>query len=440
MTHPLAIIILAAGKGSRMKSDKPKVLHEIGSLPLLNHVIHTAESLNPTKIICVIGHDMDEVEEAAKPYECVIQKEQLGTGHAVQTAMPALEGFEGTVVVMYGDTPLIRRQTFEALIERHSAKDNPGCTVLSMTPPDPSGYGRVMVDQFGNLLNIVEDKDCTPEQRKVTSCNSGILAFDGKGLKHWLNDLKSDNAQNEYYITDIPKIAAGSGRLSAAVEADYNECIGVNTRAQLAQVEHLFQERKRQAAMENGATLIDPRSVTFAHDTKIGQDALIGPNVFFGPDVVIGDHVHIKGFCHIEGAYIKDHAIIGPFARLRPGTELNERVKIGNFVEVKKAKIGKGSKVNHLSYVGDSLVGEGANIGAGTITCNYDGFDKHTTTIGDGVFVGSNSTLIAPVTLHEGAYVGAGSVITKDVEQDALAIARTKAKQISGWALKFKKK
>lgn len=440
MTQQLGIMILAAGKGSRMVSGKPKVLHEVGGLPLLGHVIKTAESLNPQKIVCVIGQDMDEVAQAAKPYPCVVQKEQLGTGHAVQTAIAEFDGFEGTLIVMYGDTPLIQTSTFEKLLERHRSKDTPACTVMAMTPPDPTGYGRVVVDDKGVMLNIIEHKDCTPEQLEIKTCNSGILCFDAKGLKHWLPQLSDQNAQGEYYITDIPKIAAGSGRLSAAITTDYAECIGVNTRVQLAQVETIFQERKRQKFMEQGVTLLAPETVTFAYDTQIGKDVLIEPNVFFGTGAVVGDNVHIKGFCHIEGASIGNGSIIGPFARLRPGSELAEETKIGNFVELKKTKLGKGSKVNHLSYVGDAIVGEGANIGAGTITCNYDGFDKHLTKIGDDVFVGSNSTLIAPITLEKGAYIAAGSTIDEDVDEGTLAVARSRSILRPGWANNFRDK
>ena len=439
MAQKRAVVILAAGHGTRMKSKTPKVLHQVGGLSMLGHVIRSVEKLNPEKIICVIGPDMESVSLEAAPHTCVIQEERLGTGHAVQQALPELKGFEGNVLVTYADVPLVSAETYENLIARQENNDAPACTVLAMRASDPSGYGRI-VTEGETLIEIVEDADCTPEQKEITLCNSGIIAIEGKSIENWLSQMKNDNAQGEYYLVDVPKIASNSGRVSTYIETFEEECQGVNTRTQLAIAETYFQEQKCFEVMENGATLIDPSSVIFAYDTQIGQDVTIEPNVVFGPEVVIEDGVTIHAFSHLEGAIVKSGAVIGPFARLRPGAEIGENAKVGNFVELKKAKLGKGSKVNHLSYVGDSVVGENSNIGAGTITCNYDGFEKHLTQVGDNVFVGSSSTLIAPLTLENDAYVAAGSVISEDVGENTLAIARSRAILRPGWPETFREK
>jgi bifunctional UDP-N-acetylglucosamine pyrophosphorylase/glucosamine-1-phosphate N-acetyltransferase len=444
MSNPNAItaLILAAGKGTRMKSAQPKVMHEVASLPMVGHVVKLALGLNADNIALVVAEGMDAVADVARELagdvDVAIQREQHGTAHAVLAAKPVLGEVEGILLVLYGDTPLLTQATVENLVGALS--DDPKCAVavLGFTPEDAGAYGRLVLGEDGTLEKIVEAKDATPEELEIELCNSGVMAIRGPLAWKLLAQVKNSNAKKEYYLTDIVEIARASGHTALAVEADEDEVLGVNSRSELAVAEAIFQYRARQKFMECGVTLIDPDSVFFAHDTSIANDVLIEPNVFFGPAVSIASGAHIKAFSHIEGASIGAGTSVGPFARLRQGTALGADVKIGNFVELKAADVKAGAKISHLSYVGDASVGEDANIGAGTITCNYDGYLKYKTTIGKGVFVGSNSALVAPVTIGDGAMVGAGSVITQDVASDALALARGQQVEKAGAAKAFR--
>ncbi len=429
-----AVLVLAAGLGTRMKSAIPKVMHPIAGRPMIRHLIATVETLSPERVIVVVGTDMAVVTDAVKPHPTVTQTKRLGTGHAVLAARGRLKGFDGDVLVLYGDTPLIIAGTLRRLLAARRAKGDPAVVALGIRPKDPAGYGRLIVGADGALDAIVEEKDATPGERAVALCNAGAMAIDGRALFPLVERIGNNNAKGEFYLTDIVAVAKAQGRVSVAIEADADELIGVNARVDLAAAERTLQDRLRAHAMANGATLIDPATVWFCFDTRLGQDVTIGPNVTFGPGVVVGDGVAIRGFCHIEGATIANGAIVGPFARLRPGARVGEGVHIGNFVEVKNAILEAGAKANHLAYVGDARVGAGANVGAGTITCNYDGYAKHHTDIGAGAFIGSNAALVAPVKIGDGAVVGAGSVVTKDVAADALAVTRAPQTEIKGWA------
>jgi bifunctional UDP-N-acetylglucosamine pyrophosphorylase/glucosamine-1-phosphate N-acetyltransferase len=422
----LAVVILAAGKGTRMKSAMSKVMHPIAGVPMIKHIITTAESLNPKKIIVVLAPDMKDVESVALPHSIAIQKEQLGTGHAIKTAVAALGDFNGNILVLLGDVPLVKTSTVTALLNHHHNGQNFGATVLAMVPPSPTGYGRIFQNPDGTLKEIIEEKDATDEQRLVRLVGSGLVVYDGNNLMHTLDQLTNNNAQKEYYMGDIPFIMAKEGRPSGVARGDFMELRGVNTRAQLAELEMAWQHNKRLEMMDAGVTLLDPNTVYFAPDTKIGNDTLIAQNVVFGAGVTIDSGVEIRAFCHIEGATIKSGAVIGPFARLRPGSDIGEDAKIGNFVEIKNSKIGTGAKANHLGYIGDAELGAHSNFGCGAITVNYDGKVKSKTIIGENVMIGSNSSLIAPITIADGAYVAAGSTLTHDVEADALVIARAR--------------
>ena len=435
--HPPAAIVLAAGKGTRMKSALPKVLHAIAGKPMVRHVLDTLAPLGCAPVVVVVAPGMDQVAAAVAPHATAIQEKQLGTGHAVMAALPALGQINGDVLVLYGDTPFISTATLARMLDRRRQADDPAVVVLGMRPDDPGEYGRLVVGGDGYLQAIVEHRDADAGQRRIDLCNSGVMAIDGAHLAGLLKAIGNDNAKGEYYLTDIVAIARARGLTAAVVEAPVDELMGVNSRAELAAAEALQQDRLRAAAMEGGATLIDPKSVWLCHDTRLGQDVTVGPNVVFGPGVQVADNVEIRAFSHIEGAAIASGAVIGPFARLRPGTEIGPKARVGNFVEVKATRLGRGAKANHLAYLGDAGVGDGANIGAGTITCNYDGYDKTRTEIGAGVFVGSNSTLVAPVTIGEGAYVAAGSVVTEDVAPDALALGRSRQAEKPGWAARF---
>jgi len=440
--RPIAAIILAAGKGTRMKSDTHKVLHPIAGRPMLLHLIDSVAALAPARTIVVVGSGREQVERAVAPHgaETVHQAEQLGTGHAVQQAQAALAGFDGDVLVLYGDVPLVPTATMRRMLERLHGADNPAAVVLGFRPVDPGAYGRVIADRDGRIVKMVEFKDASAEERAETLCNSGLMAVGAKDLFALLARVGNDNAAGEYYLPDIVMLAAAQGRPSAVIETQAHEVTGVNSRGELAALEAEWQQARRVRAMAEGATLIAPETVWFSHDTRLGRDVTVEPNVVFGPGVEVADHVTIHAFSHLEGATVAAGASVGPYARLRPGAVLEAGAKVGNLVEMKKAVLGPGAKANHLTYLGDARVGAGANIGAGTITCNYDGFFKYGTEIGAGAFIGSNSALVAPVRIGDGAVVGAGSVVTQDVEGDALAIARAGQEARPGWARRFRER
>jgi len=435
-----AIVVLAAGLGTRMKSALPKVMHPIGGRPMVRHLLETVESLKPEKVAVVVGPDMEAVEATVAPYPTAEQTERLGTGHAVMAAREVVEGFKGDVLIVYGDTPLLTRQTLRKMLEARRADPSPAIVVLGFIPDDPGQYGRLILDDEGYLEEIVEYREAGPDELAVDLCNSGVMCVDGKLLFNLLDRVKNDNAKGEYYLTDIVALANEDGFQCAVVEGDEEELLGVNSRVELAGAEMLVQDQLRTRAMENGATLADPSTAYFSWDTVLGKDVTVGPNVVFGPGVTVGDNVEIKAFCHLEGAKVADGATIGPFARLRPGADVGVEARVGNFCEVKNATLETGAKVNHLTYIGDARIGEKANIGAGTITCNYDGYFKSLTEIGKGAFIGSNTALVAPVKVGDGAIVGAGSVVTKEVEDDELAVTRAPQKGIKGWAAKFREK
>ena len=439
-TSPFAVIVLAAGQGTRMRSDTHKVLHPIASRPLLLHLLDRVDSLGADRRVIVVGKGREQVEAAiaGRDAEIAVQSEQKGTGHAVRQAEPALGDYPGPVLVLYGDTPFAEAETLRRMLDRLDGDGGPGVVVLGSRQSDPARYGRIVLGQGDRIARMVEYRDATEEERAIDLCNSGMMAVRAADLFRWLAKVGNDNAAGEYYLPDIVNIAAAEGREAVVIEGDPYEAAGVNSRAELAHLELEWQRRRREQALEEGATLIDPESVWFAYDTRLGRDVTVEPHVVFGPGVQVGDGATIHAFSHIDGATIGSAARIGPFARIRPGTTLAARSKVGNFVELKKAAVGEGAKVNHLSYVGDAEVGAGANIGAGTITCNYDGYGKYRTVIGDGAFIGSNSALVAPLTIGAGAVIGAGSVITEDVEADALAVERNEQRGIAGWAKRFR--
>ncbi len=435
-----AFLILAAGHGTRMNSSLPKVMHPIAGRPMIRHLMATLDALAPDQQVVVIGPDMQSVADAVAPYSTVIQRERLGTGHAAMTARERLDGFDGTVLVVFGDTPLVSSETLARMIRQRQSSASPAVVVLGFEPAEPGDYGRLLVGAEGSLEGIVEARDATPEQRRVKLCNSGVMAIDGRRLFGWLDRLGNANAKNEFYLTDIIALARADGCRCAVVEGAEAELLGINSRADLAAAERAVQAQLRTRAMANGVTLVDPDSVFFSYDTVIGRDVVIEPFVIFSPGVRIGDKVLIRGFCHMLDVEIEEGAEIGPFARLRPGASIGPQVHVGNFVEIKNARIEQGAKVNHLTYVGDARVGAGANVGAGTITCNYDGFFKQHTDIGAGAFIGSNTSLIAPVRVGDGAIIGAGSVIARDVPDDALALTRGPHSEKPAWAGAFRKR
>jgi bifunctional UDP-N-acetylglucosamine pyrophosphorylase / glucosamine-1-phosphate N-acetyltransferase len=438
----IAAIILAAGKGTRMKSDLHKVLHPIAGRPMLMHLMASVDALSPAKKVVVVGSGKEQLEAAlAGSAELAVQEPQLGTGHAVQMAEGALSGFDGDVLILYGDVPFVPTAIMQTMVDRLNAEDAPAVVVLAFEPEDPTGYGRVIVAKegkdAGRIVKMVEQKDASEAEKAVRLSNSGLMAVKAADLFGLLARVTDDNAQKEYYLTDIVNIANADGRACVAVTADPFDVAGINSRAQLAEMEGEWQVRRRQKAMDDGATLIAPETVWFAHDTQLGRDVLIEPNVFFGPGVSVEDNVKIRANCHIEGTSIASGAEVGPFARLRPGTVLEEKTKIGNFVETKKAHLKKGAKANHLTYLGDADVGANANIGAGTITCNYDGYFKYQTVIGEGAFIGSNSALIAPVKIGRDAIVAAGSAVSRDVADGELRMVRAEQLVKPGWADRF---
>ena len=420
-----------------MKSALPKVLHKVAGLPLLGHVVAALRGAGVTRIVVVTSPAGEAVREYAGALGCesAIQHQQLGTGHAASSARDTLADFAGTLLIINGDMPLI---TSEVISECLKAQARTGLALLAFEPADPGAYGRVLLTPDGFLNRIVEFKDASESERGVTLCNAGCYAADAGKFFHWASLLKNNNAQGEYYLTDVPAIARADGVKCALAMADEVSVTGVNSRAELAEAEGKFQQRRRAELLKDGVTMIAPETVFFSHDTRIANDVEVEPFVMFGPGVTVESGARIRGHSHLEGAAVASGAIIGPFARLRPGAVIGESAHIGNFVEVKNAVIGKGAKANHLTYLGDARVGAGANIGAGTITCNYDGYDKYRTTIGAGAFIGSNSSLVAPVTIGEGAFVGSGSVITDNVEADALAVARGRQYEKQGWAREFR--
>lgn len=440
--RPSLAIVLAAGKGTRMKSGLPKVLHALAGQPMVAHVLETAIKAGLTRTALVVAPGTETVEAAARVadqnIECFVQDKQRGTADAVLAARAALEGFDGDVLVLYGDTPLLSAKTLKRTVQ--CLGDGADIAVLGFEARDPAGYGRLITDKDNELVAIREDKDANSEEKLITLCNSGVFAFRGLVLLGILEKIGNDNAKGEYYLTDAVEIARQDGLKAVSVACPEEEVLGVNSRQQLAQAEAALQDRMREQAMQDGATLVAPETVFFSRDTKLGRDVVIEPNVFFGPGVSVEDEVTIRAFSYLEEAHVSKGAIIGPFARLRPGTTIGEGARVGNFVEVKNATLEERAKVNHLTYIGDATVGKDANIGAGTITCNYDGFDKHRTEIGAGAFIGSNSALVAPVKIGSGAYVGSGSVISRNIPDNALAVTRGPLDQRENWAARMRKR
>jgi bifunctional UDP-N-acetylglucosamine pyrophosphorylase/glucosamine-1-phosphate N-acetyltransferase len=436
-------IVLAAGKGTRMKSDVPKVLHALAGAPMLAHVLAAAKDAGVGKICVVVGPSMDEVASLARSLDAdasvFVQAGQLGTADAVKAAEKGFGAAVGPVLILYSDAPLLCAATLERLTRELA--QGADLVVAGFEAENPTGYGRLLLDAQGRLVGIREEKDASESERALTLCNSGIMGFrSAKTLASLLARIGNNNAKREFYLTDAVALAHSDGLDTRMITADSVEVLGVNSRAELAEAEALMQHRLREKAMTEGATLVAPETVFLSHDTVIGRDVVIEPNVIIGPGVVIEDGAIIHGFCHFVGAHIGRNAEIGPFARLRPGAVLGPGAKVGNFVEIKQSDIADGAKVNHLTYIGDTSVGAGANIGAGTITCNYDGIAKHRTEIGAGAFIGSNSSLVAPVKIGEGAYIGSGSVISKDVADDALALTRAPQVERPGWAARFRRR
>jgi bifunctional UDP-N-acetylglucosamine pyrophosphorylase / glucosamine-1-phosphate N-acetyltransferase len=444
MTNNSALaIVLAAGKGTRMKSERAKVLHRVAGAPLLAHALRSATDAGLDRLALVVGAGMDDVAATAgnldPRLEVFVQPEQLGTADAVKAARRAFEAFPGQVLILYGDTPLLRPDTIGKV--RAALAAGADLVVVGFETENPTGYGRLLLDDRGRLAGIREEKDASEEERALTLCNSGIMGFrSSKTLLDLLGRIGNDNAKKEFYLTDAVALARADRLEARMVEADAEEVLGVNSRAELAGAEAVMQQRLRDAAMANGATLIAPETVFLSHDTRIGKDVVIEPHVVIGEGVVIEDGATIKSFCYMQDSRIGQGATVGPFARLRPGAHLAENSRVGNFVEIKQSEVGEGAKVNHLTYIGDTTIGAGANIGAGTITCNYDGVAKHRTEIGAGAFIGSNSSLVAPVKIGEGSYIGSGSVISKDVAPDALALTRSPQEERPGWAAKMRER
>lgn len=434
------VVVLAAGKGTRMKSSMPKVLHKVAGRSMLGHVLDLCKASEVGKVAVVVGPGMSDVEDEARRcfdgVETFLQRDQRGTADALLAARSALEAHDGDVIVLYADTPLIRRETITAIRNKLDIGEN--IVVLGFRPKDPTGYGRLLTDQGGALLAIREEKDASEAALQVGLCNSGVMAFRMPDLVGLLGRIGTDNAKQEYYLTDVVGLGRQEGLKATVVECNEDEVLGVNSRDQLAVAEAIWQRRARDAHMANGVTMTAPETIYLSFDTKIASDVIIEPNVFFGPGVSVESGVEIKANCYFEGAHIGAKARIGPYARLRPGADLGTDVHVGNFVEVKNVRMAAGAKANHLAYLGDGSVGANANIGAGTIFCNYDGFNKHRTEVGEGAFVGSNSSLVAPVKIGDGAYVGSGSVISKDVAAGALALERSAQEERPGWAEKFR--
>ena len=433
----VSLIILAAGQGTRMNSERPKVLHELAGAPLLIHAMKSGASLDPERVVIVAGIGAEAVAKAATNWNpealIALQTEQLGTGHAVLQARAALAGFQGDVIILFGDTPFITEATLQAMI---AARSRAAAVFLGFEPADTARYGRMVMDG-DSLEAIVEYRDADATTRAITLCNGGVVAADAQTLFSLLDEVSPDNAQAEYYLTDIVHIARARGLAATVVRCPEEETLGINTRTQLAAAEDLFQSHARATATEDGVTLTNPDTIIFAHDTVIGRDAVIEGPVVFGPGVTIESEARIRPFSHLEGCHVSRGATVGPFARLRPGAELAEHVHVGNFVEIKNAIVAEGAKINHLSYIGDADIGERTNIGAGTVTCNYDGVFKHRTTIGKRVFVGSNTMLVAPVSLGDDSMTATGTVVTQDVPATDLAIGRAVQVNKPGLALRI---
>ena len=434
-----AAIILAAGKGTRMKSDLHKVLHPIAGRAMLEHLMASVDELGPARTVVVVGAGREQIEDAlGERAQTCLQEPQLGTGHAVQQAQRPLGSFDGDILILYGDVPFVRAATMRAMLERLHGEDNPAAVVLGFEPDHPLQYGRVIADADGRISKMVEFKDASEAERSCRLCNSGLMAARSADLWALLDRVGNDNAQGEYYLPDIVNIAIADGRSCAAVTTDQpDEVAGINSRAELARAEAQWQGFKREEAMENGATLRAPETVFFSWDTELGRDVTVEPNVVFGPGVRVADGARIRAFSHLEGASVGEGCEVGPYARLRPGAVMEKGSKVGNFVEMKKAVLGEGAKANHLTYLGDATVGAGANIGAGTITCNYDGYFKYKTEIGPRAFIGSNSALIAPVKIGADAIVAAGSAVSRDVADGELRMVRGEQLVKPGWADRF---
>lgn len=439
-TGPFAAIILAAGKSTRMKSAGHKVLHPVAGKAMLGHLMDELARLDLAATAVVLGSGREEVEPYVLERGALValQEEQLGTGHAVFQAQDVLRDFDGIVLACFGDVPMVRAETVADMLHALQAPDAPATVVLGFRPDDPLAYGRIIADRDGRIERMVEHKDASEEERAVTLCNSGLIAAKAADMFALLDRVGNDNAQGEYRLPDMVMVAQSDGRHNVVLEAAPWEVAGINSRAELAEVERQWQDRRRARAMAEGTTLIDPATVWFSHDSVVGRDVTIEPNVRLGPGVTIAEGATIHAFSHIEGATVGSGCSVGPFARLRPGAIMEEGAKIGNFVEMKKAVLGPGAKASHLTYLGDATIGANANIGAGTITCNYDGFFKYQTEIGKGAFVGSNSALVAPVKIGARAIVAAGSVVTRDIEADALGVARGEQSVRPGWAKKFR--
>lgn len=438
----LAVVLLAAGKGRRMGSDLPKVLHEIAGAPIIWHAISSASPLEPGRTVVVAGHGAEKVQKKLSEFgietDLAVQEKQLGTGHAALAAMPVLDGFDGNIIILYGDTPFIRPSTLEKLVQGRI--DGAALAFLGFKALDPSGYGRIVQDDLGQVLRVVESKNANEDESKIELCFGGGVCAHSSTLRELLNEIKVDEITREYYLTEIVELASKRGMRCDTVLCDESETLGVNSRAQLAEAETVYQEGARGRALEDGTDLLAPESVYFSFDTDLGRDTVIEPNVFFGRGVKVGEGSRIRAFSHLEDCEVGPGCIIGPFARLRPGAEICEGAFIGNYVEVKASKIGAGSKVRHLSFVGDAEIGERTNIGAGTITCNYDGVSKHRTKIGDGAFIGSDTILIAPVRVGDEAMTAAGSTITSDVPDGALSMARARQTNKPGLARRIMSK
>ncbi|MXP09909.1 bifunctional UDP-N-acetylglucosamine diphosphorylase/glucosamine-1-phosphate N-acetyltransferase GlmU [Pseudoblastomonas halimionae] len=438
-THELAIVVLAAGKGTRMKSDLHKVLHPIAGRPMLEHLLASAEELSPKHRVVIVGAGREQIEtQLGERASYRVQEPQLGTGHAVQQAEDALDGFDGDVLVLYGDVPFVKAATMRAMTDRLHESDSPAVVVLGFEPEDPLAYGRVVADDAGRIAKMVEFKDASDEDRACRLCNSGLMAARKSDMFDLLRRVGNDNAQGEYYLPDIVNIAIADGRNCAAVKAGSEyEVAGINSRAELAAAEAQWQEEQRDHWMAEGVTLRAPDTVFFSWDTELAPDVTIEPNVVFGPGVSVARGALIRAFSHLEGASVGEDCKVGPYARLRPGAVMEKDSFVGNFVEMKKAVLGEGAKASHLTYLGDATVGPGANIGAGTITCNYDGYFKYRTEIGARAFIGSNSSLIAPVRIGEDAIVAAGSAVTRDVAEGELRMVRAEQLVKPGWADRF---